>query len=210
MNDSNGGKKNFFFKERVYPVLFMALVTVVFLTIVSGIYLSTEDLVILNETLFLKRAVLYAADIEPPKEGFELEALYQKRIREEKINGENYFQVLNEGGAPAGMVLYGSGPGLWGTITAVLGFDLSGERMTGIEFIEQNETPGLGARIAESWFKEQFRGKRGPFVMVPEGAAQGEAEFDSLTGATRTSRAVLTILNAAVAEAADKAQEANK
>lgn len=203
-------KKNLFFKERIYPVLFMALITVVFIAVVSGIYLSTEDLVLLNETLFLKRAVLYAADITPPEEGFELEALYQNRIREEENpKGEIYFLVFGEDGTPAGMVLHGGGPGLWGQIDAVLGFHLDGETMTGIEFIQQNETPGLGARIAEAWFKEQFRGKRGPFTMAPEGTAQGVNEFDALTGATRTSTAVLQILNSSAERAEKMAKEAN-
>ena len=207
MNESSGDKKkNIFFKERIYPVLFMALVTAVFLTLVSGIYLSTGDMVLLNDTLYLKRAILYAANIDPPEGGFELEALYRMRIQEEDEDG---LLVLDEGGTPTGMVLYGSGPGLWGTITAVLGFDLAGERMTGIEFIEQNETPGLGARITEPWFKEQFRGKRGPFTMVPEGTAREETEFDALTGATRTSTAVRNILNATIKRAEVKAKEVN-
>ena len=51
------------YKERIYPVLFMAIITIVFIAMVSGIYLATRDLVILNESLYLKRAVLFAAGV---------------------------------------------------------------------------------------------------------------------------------------------------
>ena len=86
----------------------------------------------------------------------------------------------------------------------VVNADVSGEDQThlttryterAVEFIKQNETPGLGARIAEEWFKEQFRGKMGPFVLVPEGTAEAEKELDAITGATRTSNFVLEMIN---------------
>ena len=72
--------------------------------------------------------------------------------------------------------------------------------MLGLDFVKQNETPGLGARISESWFKEQFRGKRGPFRLVPEGVESGENEFQAITGATSTSNAVLDLLNRSIDE----------
>jgi len=95
----------------------------------------------------------------------------------------------------SGYVVFAGGPGLWGEIEAVIGFTETRDKLTGVEFIKQNETPGLGARIAEEWFKEQFRGKMGPFVLVPESTAEGEKELDAITGATRTSNFVLEIIN---------------
>ncbi len=202
-------KKNLFFKDRIYPILFMAVITVVFISVVSWFYLSTEDLVVLNETLFLKRAVLYAAGLETPDDGYELEELYQSRVKE--IDGPEYpaYRILDEQGQAQGLVLFTVGAGLWGEINAVLGFDPAGQAMTGLEFTKQNETPGLGARITEDWFKEQFRGKTGPFVMVPEGTAAAPNELDAITGATRTSQAVLGMINDTVATAAATAKEVN-
>jgi len=202
-------KKNLFFMERIYPIFFMAAITVVFISVVSWFYLSTEDLVLLNETLFLKRAVLYAADIEAPDDGYALEELFQRRVRESEGSDPLYFRILDEQGNTQGLVLFTIGAGLWGEINAVLGFDPAGETMTGLEFTKQNETPGLGARITEAWFKEQFRGKKGPFVMVPEGTAAAANELDSITGATRTSQSVLGIINNAVRTAAATAKEVN-
>lgn len=196
-------KKSTFFKDRIYPILFMAIITAVFIASVSGIFLATEDLVLLNETIFLKKAVLFAADIEAPEDSYELDEIFGKRVKEVTANGEELFQIVGPGGSPQGWVIYSDGPGLWGRIDAVLGFDLEGKTMTGIEFISQNETPGLGARITEPWFKAQFKGMFGPFTMAPEGTAKGDSEFDAITGATKTSTAVRQILN----NGSDKAQD---
>ena len=188
---------NAFLKERIYPVIFMALLTIVFIGGVSGIYLATADKVRLNENLTLQKAVLYAADIPLPEETPDIVELYGKRIREirDEKNDIRYFTVLSENGEETGYIVFSSGPGLWGEITAVVGYRADRETMTGVDFIKQSETPGLGARIAEDWFREQFRGKKGPFKLVPEGTSAGPGEMDAITGATRTSVYVRNIIN---------------
>jgi Na+-transporting NADH:ubiquinone oxidoreductase subunit C len=186
------------FKERIFPVLFMLIITIFFIAIVSGIYLATRETVLRNEALYLKQAVLYAADISVPSGAEEIENLYFEKIRE--VNDEDgntqYYEVNNTSGQAAGYVVPAEGPGLWGEIQAVVGFSKDLATLTGIDFIKQNETPGLGARISESWFREQFRGKSGPFQFVPEGTeTKDDREFDAITGATITSTAVRNILN---------------
>ena len=109
------------------------------------------------------------------------------------------YYAVKTGTTPAGYVFPASGPGLWGEIEAVIGFDAALNRLTGVDFTKQNETPGLGARIAEDWFRLQFRGKTGPFSRVPEGTlSDSDREFDAITGATGTSTAVEQILNDAI------------
>lgn len=197
--ESNGDLKErgLFFKERIYPVLFMALATVVCIGSVSGVYLSSESLILLNETLEFKRSVLNAAQLAPPEDGFEVERLYNQRVTEVETDGSSHFLVSDENGLQVGWVVVSTGPGLWGEIEAVVGYNLEGTRMTGIEFTKQNETPGLGARITEPWFKEQFQGKRFPVSISTPGTGQQDDEFDAVTGATRTSNAVLTLVNSA-------------
>ncbi|ADK79740.1 FMN-binding protein [Sediminispirochaeta smaragdinae] len=192
-------KKEGTFALRIYPVLFMALLTVLFITVVSGIYLSTKDLVEMNETLSRKKAVLYAAGIDFPDGNSEkIQEIYTNRVREiGTIDGRPaYFEILTDGSV-SGYAAYVSGAGLWGQIVAIFGFGKDLKQFTGVEFIEQNETPGLGARITEPWFKEQFRGKSGPFTLVGEGTATGPGQLDAITGATRTSTAILRISNKA-------------
>jgi Na+-transporting NADH:ubiquinone oxidoreductase subunit C len=202
-------RKDTLFGKRIFPILFMFIVTVVCIAIVSGIFLSTEERVKLNESIFLKRAVLYAANIPVPETPEEIQEVWVGRIEPvpEEADEAEYFRVLDEGGNLTGYVIFSRGPGLWGEIEAVVGFQNDLDTLTGVEFTAQNETPGLGARITESWFKEQFRGKEGPFELVPEGTADEPDEIDAITGATRTSQYVRTLMNNAVENAGDLDQE---
>jgi len=76
-------------------------------------------------------------------------------------------------------------------------------KIIGVAFYEHNETPGLGARISESWFTEQFSGlplhpiEGGDqiFYLNPKRAGKAHNELDAITGASRTSDAVERFLN---------------
>jgi Na+-transporting NADH:ubiquinone oxidoreductase subunit C len=96
--------------------------------------------------------------------------------------------------------------GLWGTITALVAVDESGSRITGIDFVSHSETPGLGGRIDEESFKEQFRGElissdssaRVAVVSGQDTASKDDSKVDAITGATRTSESIQVLLNKAV------------
>lgn len=186
--------------QRLKVVLFTVGITAVFVTPITLAYVLTKPLVDLNEQVFLRKAVLYAAGIPVPPTSQEVVSTFGARA--EAVPGTegaaDWYRIRDEDGEPTGYVIFRSGPGLWGEITAAVGFDLALERLTGVEFLKQSETPGLGARISETWFREQFRGKRGPFTTVPEGEPDGESEFDALTGASLTSNYVRDILNGAI------------
>lgn len=102
------------------------------------------------------------------------------------------------------------GKGLWGTITAfgVISADL--KTMIGIDFTEQVETPGLGARILEEEYKYYFRNldlkgfhqsetNTKPIVMVKQKQATNVDEstnsLQAITGATQTVEGVLKMVN---------------
>ena len=192
--------------KRVMIVVFTVLVTVVFVSPISLMYLITKPKVELNEQVFLKRSVLYAAGLKVPPNPVEISALFDARAEQKSGKGGNYYLVKDEAGQPAGYVFLRSGPGLWGEITAALGFDARLEKLTGVDFLKQSETPGLGARIGEVWFREQFRGKKGPFSTVGEGEPAAENQFDAITGATLTSNFVKDLLNAAVGQVGELVQ----
>jgi len=186
--------------KRIMIVVFTVLVTVVFVSPISLVYLITKPAVELNERVFLRRSVLYAAGLKVPPTPAEISALFDSRVEKKSGSAGEYYLVKDEAGQPEGYVFLASGPGLWGEITAALGFDARLEKFTGVDFLKQSETPGLGARIGEPWFREQFRGKRGPFTTVGEGEPAAEDQFDAITGATLTSNFVKDLLNTAVGQ----------
>jgi Na+-transporting NADH:ubiquinone oxidoreductase subunit C len=200
---SDGRKPNKL-RRSLFTIFFMFAVTFVFISVLSLIYVLTRDTIRLNESLVVKRAVLYVAGLEVPQSGIEADALYQNRVKEVKDDQGvvSYYEILD---APSGTVqsyvLPVLGAGLRGEIEAVVGVEKDLKTLTGIEFIKQNETPGLGVRITESWFKEQFRGKRWPLQTVPEGQPTGDQEFQAITGATNTTNGVKGILNDRLAKA---------
>lgn len=122
--------------------------------------------------------------------------------------------IHNEAGDIEGYGFPLRGKGLWGTIVAfgVVSADLS--RMIGIDFTEQVETPGLGARITESGFKYFFRGldltgfismsqDEPPIVMVGKKEKSNLDEstnaIQAITGATQTCNGVIDMVNTDIA-----------
>ncbi|MCK5008393.1 MAG: FMN-binding protein [Spirochaetales bacterium] len=198
------GKKANKLRRSLFTIFFMFAVTFVFISVLSLIHVLTRDTIRLNESLVVKRAVLYVAGLEVPQSGIEADTLYQDRVREVKDGQGNvlYYEILDGSRESIqSYVLPVLGAGLWGEIGSVVGVEKDLKTLTGIEFIKQNETPGLGGRIAESWFKEQFRGKRWPLEVVPEGEPAGDQEFQAITGATNTTNGVKGILNDRLAKA---------
>lgn len=190
-------KRESFARKRLYPIGFMLAVTLVFISVTSMIYTLTGERIQLNEMVRLRRAVLYASGAELPNDPAEIDSMYQSRVTE--VPGSDgrlsYYQVRDDSGDVSGYVLIRSGAGLWGEITAAVGFDADLTSLRGMEILDQNETPGLGGRIDETWFKEQFRGKVPPLESVPEGSPSTESQFDAITGATYSTGAIREILN---------------
>jgi Na+-transporting NADH:ubiquinone oxidoreductase subunit C len=84
----------------------------------------------------------------------------------------------------------------------VVAVDPQGERIIGIAFTKHQETPGLGGRISEPWFQQQFRGK--PIAVPASGGEplrfvyrkpEGPREVEAITGATQTSSRLDKFLN---------------
>jgi Na+-transporting NADH:ubiquinone oxidoreductase subunit C len=194
-------KKESFAKKRVFPVVFMLLVTVVFITITTVIYTFTKDTIKLNERLRLKRAVLYAAGVKLPEDPAGIEKAFDDRVTEvtDETGRVRYYEIRESSTTDIeSYVVIRIGAGLWGEITAGIGFDRNLEFFRGLEVIDQNETPGLGGRIAEAWFKEQFRGKQPPLSSVAEGDRASRNQFQAITGASYSTVAIQDIVNSAL------------
>ncbi len=116
---------------------------------------------------------------------------YADRIKEDNKDGLVRFRDRETGR----IALKLEGSGFQGPLSVVVALDH--DVITGFRLIRQEETPGLGARIADPAFQKSFVGKRvtDGIRMIRSGTA-GPGEFDAITGATETSRALERILNA--------------
>jgi electron transport complex protein RnfG len=72
--------------------------------------------------------------------------------------------------------------------------------MKGIAFTELNETAGMGMRVDEDAFKDQFKDvKVDSFTLNKAGGSTADNEIDSISGASTTSGAVVNAVNTALA-----------
>lgn len=194
-------------------IWFMFALTALFGAAVCALQVSTQPLVTRNATLFLKRAVRAAAGL-PPLDDAGLLTWYTNAVTALPPGAEPpacyRVSAASADGAPA-YVFVRSGAGLWGRITAAVGIAADARHFAGLAVIDQNETPGLGARIAEPWFSAQVRGKEAPLALVPEksGAADPRA-LDAITGATITSTAMRDLLNGAMSESGGAIRDAER
>ena len=87
-----------------------------------------------------------------------------------------------------------AGMGLWSTLYGFLAFKGDGNTIAGISFYEHAETPGLGdaIEVRKSPWINGFDGKSLQNPQLEDWAVRRDGgEFDQLTGATITPRAVV-------------------
>ena len=85
-----------------------------------------------------------------------------------------------------------SAVGYGGTIDLMVGLNPEGS-ITGVQVLRHTETPGLGAKITEEKFLEQFIAKNLPdtnWALKKEGG-----DIDQISGATISPQAVVKALN---------------
>lgn len=104
-------------------------------------------------------------------------------------------------GERIGWVIKSSGQGYADKIELLLGMDASAETISGLFVLEQKETPGLGNKVIESPWRGQFIGKPASRALsVTKSGASSPEEIDAVTGATISSKAVVQIINTALAD----------
>ncbi|MDO5014707.1 MAG: RnfABCDGE type electron transport complex subunit G [Clostridia bacterium] len=89
----------------------------------------------------------------------------------------------------------GTNKGYGGVVEVMTGIDKEG-KVTGVNPITLNETPGLGMNAAKDTFKNQFKGKSGELEVIK--SAPKDNQIQALTSATVTSRAFTSSVNAAL------------
>lgn len=109
-------------------------------------------------------------------------------------NGDTSFAYLAlKGNDTIGIAIEDSGVGYSGWIKVLTGINLTNGEITSIEILAQGETPGLGAKITENSFRDQFIGKAlSNSVLVNSNFAvtKDGGDIDAISGATISPRAV--------------------
>lgn len=185
-------------KKTIHPIVFMLVLSAVLVFILAFINKVTTPIIEFNSEIELKDKILYVFDIPvDSNDPEEINRVFEENIEEKDYKDTKYY-IQNENGEEVAYALPFEGPGLWGTITGYLGVTKDFTEVTGIEFIEQSETPGLGGRISENPYKEQYRGidissPEGNEYIINKPAPGGNV--DAIAGATQTSNFVTDMVN---------------
>lgn len=114
---------------------------------------------------------------------------------------ENIYEVKGSGGMLIGYAFLAEGNGYQGNIKLIVGVDPDISKLKGLEVLESQETPGLGAEILNKPFKDQFIDLPLTHAIeyVKNRKPEKDYQIEAITGATISSRAVVNMLNKRVA-----------
>jgi len=208
----------------VYTIIFSFIATFILIFPLALANNATKPIVEKNTELSNARGILSSLDIDYSKltqdeiladfdalQAYELSDGSLKALSPQEAKEKRSQELLfYKAETPEGLRYAGifQGPGLWGSITLALGFSEDLSTFAGFKVLAQSETPGLGARISESWFEDQFKGQKVPEnaqLLFKQGDGSGDKDksndaVDAVTGATLTSNGVRDIVNKAIAQ----------
>jgi electron transport complex protein RnfG len=166
-------------KEMIRYGFILSVICLVAAGLLSGLHHLTKAKILAQaqaeEAMSLKEVMPQAADFIAVKKGKET----------------FYYRVVDKDGKFLGVTFKAYGDGYASIIETMVGM-LKDGTITAVKVLAQNETPGLGVRVAESDFLKQFSDKN----------IKNLGEVEAITGATISSEAVIV----SVKEKAEKIQ----
>lgn len=174
-------------------VLVMGSLTAVLL---GGMDMLTKDRIAENQEAELKSTILEAYSTS-----YTLGNIHE--VFGDTVIEETHNDILFYIDSRSGSVTYiFEGNGVWGPIIGVITLKSDFETIQKITILQQEETPGLGAVVAESQYLENFINKKmEPGIAIVKSPSDSPNEVVAISGATRTSSAFQNILNTSYAEA---------
>lgn len=208
-------KKGLDTSSNVYTIVYasvMVIVVAFLLAFISSVLKPTQDANVENDT---KGQILTSLNIDIKAPGFNVADEFEN-VQDMLWNGteltpytgkflSSYGSAIKAGelhvfvaqaNGETKYVLPVTGRGLWGGLWGYIALNADKKTVYGTYFYHESETAGLGARIGERWFQEQFNGKpvfaegnteTVELKVVKAGASKAETEVDGVTGATLTS-----------------------
>lgn len=165
-------------KEMMRYGFILAFICVVAAGLLAGVNALTRPKIIAQAQLEEQAAL---KEVMPLAVRFEAKADINKNTL--------YYKALDSQDKLIGFVFKASGKGYSSTIETLVGISLD-DKINAIKVTSQNETPGLGTRVTEDKFKNQFSNQNSLDL----------ADVSAITGATISSRAVMNSIMKKAAE----------
>jgi Na+-transporting NADH:ubiquinone oxidoreductase subunit C len=177
-------------KDKILMIVFVLVLGSILTAALVAVNYVTTPVIERNEEIATKSSILRALNIRFDPEN--VEEVFAANVEVKQQNGTIYYLTKEDN-----IAFPYAGSGLWGPIEGIIAIQPDFQRLKGITIIRQEETPGLGSRITEADYLAQFEGKRftDGLEMVQPGRSGADNEIDSITGATMTSDAFISIIN---------------
>lgn len=117
-----------------------------------------------------------------------------EKMEEVQKDGMTFYIGMDNQGNKKGIAFKAVGSGFSGPIEIMVGYNPKEGKLTGIEILSMSETPGLGAKIKEPSFTEQFKGKSVKDEFAPK------KDIKVITGATISPTAVAKAIKSTLEE----------
>ncbi|KAB3529061.1 FMN-binding protein [Alkaliphilus serpentinus] len=191
-------------------IMFMLIISVIFTGSLAIINELTANKIEMNLEMKQQKSLLYVLGFSVENQtAVEVSNLYNEAIEVKESEDITYYLGYRDDSL-VGYVFPFGGDAVWGFLKGFIALDPSLTKIIGIDFLSHSETPGLGGRIDEEGFKEQFRG----VVLNTEDLQEfikyrpnPGGQVDAISGATGTSNAVKRIINDNLREILDEAKE---
>uniref|UniRef100_A0A7C2P8L1 Ion-translocating oxidoreductase complex subunit G n=1 Tax=candidate division WOR-3 bacterium TaxID=2052148 RepID=A0A7C2P8L1_UNCW3 len=164
-------------------VLVLTLVILFAGGVLAFTYVATQKDIESNLENTKKRALLTVVSGTSKYEEVKIDEHTTIFVAKDEQNNVIGYGVMIEGG------------GFQGPIKVMVGFSSDGSEVRGLEIMENVETPGLGNRIEEDWFKKQFTGRIPPIEVLKGKEPENRSQIQAITGATISSKSVANIVN---------------
>ena len=181
-------------KKEIWMVTILVLVATISAGVLGFVNVTTRPLIKKNEVRKLRESVLESVKVSYEQDN--LEDKFESVIKEEKIDGKEFYLRYDDEGNLTEVAFKVSGSGFQGPISAIISLKPDLETIVGMQILDHQETPGLGARISEKEFLSQLSGKViKPKLLIVKSPGGADNKVDAITGATRTSKSVQGIIN---------------
>ena len=183
-------------KQVLKMVFFVAVLGSILTAILITVDHYAAPTIAANERISVRLNVLEALGILVGDE--EVDAAFDSSVSVLDVDGTTLYT-----GADGTRAIAYDGSGLWGPISGIVSVEPDGSAIKGVTIIHQEETPGLGGRIAEREYLDLFSGipLDVPVEVTSPGKSTAPNEIDAITGATLSSVAFVDILNEDIASA---------
>jgi Na+-transporting NADH:ubiquinone oxidoreductase subunit C len=188
----------------IKDLLFIFVISLFFAGLTVSVNQALSSRISLNEKTRYTKQLLEVLKIPYPGDASPeaLQDLENVHIEAARLDGKVVYRGLDNKGNPVGYAFPIGGKGFWGRIDGFLSTENDLNAIRAIVFTSHNETPGLGARIEEPWFRKQFENLQfanavGPqqYVEISKADSSGKNKLDAITGATMTTKALEKIVN---------------